>query len=126
MAIAPSALVEWPDKPAGPPHVPLQPHVMRRRTRTAPVPKVVAMTVLRKSTETIDDVRARLCARFPGRRAEVARQIEVAIACAEHLGVPVTPELVDGLVTEHLRARLASRPSSAFRASPAVPTLNGR
>ncbi len=83
------------------------------------------MTVPRNSTETIDDVRARLNTRFPDRPAEVTRQIEVAIACAEHLGVPVTPELLDGLVTEHLCARLASRPP-VFRASPAIPSLNGR
>ncbi len=79
------------------------------------------MTVPRDTTETIEHVRIRLYERFPGRAAEVARQIEVAIACAEHLGVPVTPALVDGLVTEHLRARAASRP-----VSPAVPTLHGR
>ena len=83
------------------------------------------MTLPLKSIETMADVRVRLCARFPDRTAEVTRQIEVAIACAEHLGVPVTPGLVDGLVTEHLRARAAARPA-AFRGSPAVPTLRGR
>ena len=41
----------------------------------------------------------------------VIKQIDLAIACAEHLGIAVTSALVVNLVTEHMRAREASRPA---------------
>jgi hypothetical protein len=81
------------------------------------------MTVTRKSTESTEEVQARLCARFPGRKAEVVRQVGLAIACADHLSITMTPDLLDRLVTEHLRAKIASRPAP-FRASPAVPMVH--
>ncbi len=72
--------------------------------------------------DPIDVVSARLYARFPGETANVARQIDLAIACAEYLRVTLTPELLETLVTDGLR----SRPGAA-RTSPAVPLLcNGR
>ncbi len=73
--------------------------------------------------QSIEEVQARLCARFPDRTAEVARQVGLAVACAEHLNITMTPDLLDGLVTEHLRAKIASRPAP-FRASPAVPMVH--
>jgi hypothetical protein len=51
---------------------------------------------------------------------EVTRQITLAIACAEHLDIPVTPELLENLVTEHLHAKVAAK-APRFRVSPAVP-----
>lgn len=84
------------------------------------------MAIRQGNTESIDDVRDRLCRSFPGDVAEVTRQIGLAIACAEHLGVPVTPSLVENLVTEHLRARAHSRvtPRTAVRRTqPAVPLI---
>ena len=83
------------------------------------------MTVTHKNTESIEEVQARLCVRFPGRTDEVARQVDLAIACADHLNITMTPELLDDLVTEHLRAKIASRPTH-FRASPAVPMVHRR
>jgi hypothetical protein len=50
----------------------------------------------------------------------VTRQIALAVACAEHLNIKVTPELLENLVTEHLHAKVAAKPPR-FRASPAVP-----
>jgi hypothetical protein len=79
------------------------------------------MTIRRESTESLEAVRTRLYARFPDRTAEVARQIDLALACAEHLGIKVTPQLLDNLVTEQLHAKAASRPT-AFR-TPAVPLV---
>jgi hypothetical protein len=67
-------------------------------------------------------VRGRLCRSFPDDTVEVARQIDVAIACAEHLDIPVTPDLVERLVSEHLRARVVSR-STVRRTPPAVPLV---
>jgi hypothetical protein len=78
------------------------------------------MAIRRQSTETVDAVRARLCALFPGDTVEVTRQITLAVACAEHLDIPVTPELLENLVTEHLHAKVAAKPPR-FRVSPAVP-----
>jgi len=73
------------------------------------------------STDPVDAVRARLCARFPDDAVEVTRQIALAVACAEHLDIKVTPELLENLVTEHLHAKVAAKPPRRFRASPAVP-----
>ncbi len=81
------------------------------------------MRVTTHNTESIEEVRARLCARFPGRTAEVARQIDLAVACADHLNITMTPDLLDELVTEHLRAKIASRPTPV-RATPAVPMVH--
>jgi hypothetical protein len=78
------------------------------------------MAIRRQNTETVDAVRARLCALFPGDTVEVTRQITLAIACAEHLDIPVTPELLENLVTEHLHAKIAAK-APRFRVSPAVP-----
>jgi hypothetical protein len=80
------------------------------------------MAIRQGNTESIEVVRDRLCRRFPGDVSEVARQVDVAIACAEHLGVPVTPVLIENLVTEHLRARAASHPA-VRRTPPAVPLV---
>jgi hypothetical protein len=79
------------------------------------------MTIRRESTEPLEAVRTRLYAEFPDRTAEVTRQIDLAIACAEHLGIRVTPQLLENLVTEQLQAKAASRPT-AFR-TPAVPLV---
>jgi hypothetical protein len=79
------------------------------------------MTIRRENTESLEAVRTRLYAGFPDRTAEVARQIDLAIACAEHLGIRVTPQLLENLVTEQLQAKAASRPT-AFR-TPAVPMV---
>lgn len=79
------------------------------------------MAIRRRSTE-IETVRDRLCERFPGDTAEVARQIDLAIACAEHLGVAMTPVLLENLVAEHLLAKAASRPV-VRRTAPAVPLI---
>ena len=78
------------------------------------------MAIRSQSTEPIDAVRARLCALFPDDAAEVNRQIALAVACAEHLNIKVTPELLENLVTEHLHAKVAAKPPR-FRTSPAVP-----
>ena len=78
------------------------------------------MAIRRQSTETVEAVRARLCARFPDDTVEVTRQIALAVACAEHLSIKVTPELLENLVTEHLHAKVATTPPR-FRASPAIP-----
>jgi hypothetical protein len=67
-------------------------------------------------------VHARLCARFPGETAEVTRQLTLAIACAEHLGIRVTADALEGLVAERLDARAATRPVR-FRMPPAVPLV---
>jgi hypothetical protein len=79
------------------------------------------MTIRQESTEPLEAVRTRLYAEFPDRTAEVTRQIDLAIACAEHLGIRVTPQLLENLVTEQLQAKTASRPT-AFR-TPAVPLV---
>jgi hypothetical protein len=86
---------------------------------------VVPITIRRQSTEPVDVVRARLCALFPDDAAEVTRQIDLAIACAEHLNIRVTPELLENLVAEHLHARTASKPAR-FRVPPAVPLVVAR
>jgi hypothetical protein len=77
------------------------------------------MTIRRESTDSLENARTRLYARFPDRAAEVARQIDLAIACAEHLGVKVTPQLLENLVTEQLHAKAAARPVR----TPAVPLV---
>lgn len=75
--------------------------------------------------ESVEDVaRARLAARFPDDLAEVTRQLDLAIACAEHLRIRLTPELLEELVAEHLRGRAAARPR-ASRTSPAIPLICG-
>jgi hypothetical protein len=77
---------------------------------------------IRENIESVEAVRVRLLARFPENTAEVIRQLDLAVACAEHLGVRVTPQLLENLVTEHLHARAASRPAP-IRTSPAVPLV---
>ena len=77
---------------------------------------------IRQGNPEIEAVRERLCERFPGDTAEVARQIDLAIACADHLGVAMTPSLLENLVAEHLRAKVASRPL-VRRTPPAVPLV---
>ena len=73
--------------------------------------------------ESVEDlVRARLSVRFPDETAEVNRQVDLAIACAEHLGITMTPEVLENLVVEHLRAKAASRPAT-FRTPPAIPLV---
>lgn len=79
------------------------------------------MAIRQGNTESMDVVRQRLCDLFPD-PVEVSRQIDLAIACAEHLGIAVTPALVENLVTEHMRAREASRPVLR-RTGPAVPLV---
>lgn len=75
--------------------------------------------------ESVEDVvRARLAVRFPDETAEVTRQVDLAIACAEHLRITMTPEVLENLVVEHLRARVASRPAT-FRTPPAIPLICG-
>lgn len=86
---------------------------------------MVPIKIRRQSTEPADVVRARLCALFPDDAADVTRQIDLAVACAEHLNIRVTTELLESLVTEHLRARTASRPAR-FRVPPAVPLVVAR
>jgi hypothetical protein len=81
---------------------------------------VVAIAIRSQSTETVDAVRIRLCALFPDDAAEVTRQIALAVACAEHLNIKVTPELLENLVTEHLHAKVAAKPPR-FRMPPAIP-----
>jgi hypothetical protein len=78
------------------------------------------MAMRRDSVE--DVVRARLAVRFPDEPAEVNRQVNLAIACAEHLGITMTPEDLEDLVAEHLRAKVASRPAT-FRTPPAIPLV---
>jgi hypothetical protein len=80
------------------------------------------MAMRRESVE--DVVRARLAVRFPDETAEVTRQVDLAIACAEHLRITMTPEVLENLVVEHLRARVASRPAT-FRTPPAIPLICG-
>lgn len=80
------------------------------------------MALRRESVE--DVVRARLAPRFPDDAAEVDRQLDLAIACAEHLGITVTADLLENLVAEQLRAKAASRPPS-FRTPPAIPLAYG-
>lgn len=75
--------------------------------------------------ESVEDVaRSRLVARFPDDLPEVTRQLDLAIACAEHLRVTLTPEVLEELVADRLRAKAASRPS-AYRISPAIPLICG-
>ncbi len=69
-----------------------------------------------------DAVRARLYARFPHATAEVSRQIDLAVACAEHLRVAVTQELLESLVVEGLQA---GHGPVAARTPPAVPLICG-
>jgi hypothetical protein len=80
------------------------------------------MAMRRESVE--DVVRARLTVRFPDETAEVNRQVDLAIACAEHLGITMTPERLENLVVEYLRAKVASRPAR-FRTPPAIPLICG-
>jgi hypothetical protein len=80
------------------------------------------MAVPRQRTESVDDVRERLLSRFPQDAVEVTRQFDLAVACADHLGVTLTPTLLENLVVERLNARAASRPASV-RISPAVPLV---
>lgn len=73
--------------------------------------------------ESVEDVvRARLTVRFPDETAEVNRQLDLATACAEHLGITMTPERLENLVVEHLCAKVASRPAT-FRTPPAIPLV---
>lgn len=75
--------------------------------------------------QSVEDVaRARLAARFPEKLAEVTRQLDLAIACADHLRIPLTAELLEELVADHLRAKAAARPP-ASRTSPAIPLICG-
>lgn len=69
-----------------------------------------------------DVVRARLAVRFPDETAEVNRQVGLATACAEHLGITMTPEVLEKLVVEHLCAKVAARPATS-RTSPAIPLV---
>jgi hypothetical protein len=85
---------------------------------------VIAIATRSQSIEPVDAVRARLCALFPDDTAEVTRQIALAVACAEHLNIRVTPELLENLVTEHLHAKITAKPPR-FRMSPAVPLGRG-
>jgi hypothetical protein len=78
------------------------------------------MAMRRESVE--DLVRARLAVRFPEETAEVNRQVDLATACAEHLGITMTPEILENLVVEHLCARVASRPATV-RTPPAIPLV---
>lgn len=82
------------------------------------------MTVAHRSVDPIDLTRSRLDARFPDDTAEVARQLSLAIACADHLNVTLTPELLEELVAEHVFARINARPSRPRRLPGlAIPTV---
>jgi hypothetical protein len=84
------------------------------------------MAIRQGNTEPIEIVRDRLCRLFPDDVSEVTRQIHLVIACAEHLGVAVTPSMIENLVTEHLRARAHSRTTprpAVRRTQPAVPLI---
>jgi len=74
-------------------------------------------------TDPVGLVRARLCTRFPDNAAEVNRQIDLAMACADHLDITMTPEGLENLVLEQLAGRAASR-RSASRTSPAIPLIH--
>jgi hypothetical protein len=63
-----------------------------------------------RGKDPVDVTRSRLDARFPDHTAEVARQLKMAIACADHLNVTLTPELLEELVAEHVFARINGRP----------------
>ncbi|GLY75185.1 hypothetical protein [Actinoallomurus iriomotensis] len=78
------------------------------------------MVARRQETESVEDVRSRLLARFPEDAAEVNRQFNLAVACADHLGVRLTPPMLENLVVERLQAKAAARPP---RISPAVPLV---
>lgn len=80
------------------------------------------MAIRQGNTDSIEAVRDRLRALFPGDVSEVDRQVDVAISCAEHLGITVTPGLIENLVTEHLSARAVSNPVLR-RTAPAVPLI---
>jgi hypothetical protein len=79
------------------------------------------MTVRRQHAESVEDVRARLLARFPQDMDEVSRQFDLAVACADHLGVTLTPQMLENLVTEHMNAKAAARPVRSI--PPAVPLV---
>lgn len=76
------------------------------------------MAVRRQNTESVEEVRTRLLARFPQETLEVNRQFDLAVACADHLGVRLTPQMLENLVVERLQAKAAS-----VRTSPAVPLV---
>jgi len=58
-------------------------------------------------------VTARLSAEFSAlSRATVERCVIQTWMCAEHLGLPVTPNLVEGIAWEHLQAVVNSVPPS--------------
>jgi hypothetical protein len=80
------------------------------------------MAVRRHNTESVEEVRTRLLTRFPQETFEVNRQFDLAVACADHLGVRLTPQMLESLVVERLQAKAASRPASV-RTSPAVPLV---
>ncbi|MDA8370548.1 MAG: hypothetical protein M0026_11880 [Nocardiopsaceae bacterium] len=48
----------------------------------------------------------------------VERCVSDTWKCAEHLGLQVTPGLVEGIAREHLRAMIKSRPPSALAVRP--------
>ncbi len=80
------------------------------------------MTIRRAGTETTEALQARLCGRFPERAADVTRQIGLAVACAEQLGIAVTSDVLEGLVIEHLHAKIAAR-RPPRPAAPAAPRM---
>jgi hypothetical protein len=80
------------------------------------------MAVRRQHAESVEEVLVRLLARFPHESVEVNRQFDLAIACADHLGVRLTPQMLENLVVERLQAKAASRPAPV-RISPAVPLV---
>ncbi len=83
------------------------------------------MTVPPRSGDPFDLTRSRLDARFPDDTAEVTRQLRMAIACADHLNVNLTPELLEELVAEHVFARINARPSRTRRLPRlAIPTVS--
>lgn len=80
------------------------------------------MTIRRAGTETTQALQARLCRRFPERSADVTRQIGLAVACAEQIGLKVTPDVLEGLVIEHLHAMITDR-RAPRAAAPSVPHM---
>lgn len=58
----------------------------------------------------------RLCTDFPAVQTQVVeRSVVIAVDCAEHLGYAVTDDLVERLVAESLRAKMATLATLARR-----------
>jgi hypothetical protein len=61
----------------------------------------------------------RLCRDFAGlSRGTVERRVADVGLRGRHLGVPLTPEIVEHLAREHFLSRVKSEPPSARRAEP--------